>query len=366
MNLLAARPPARRPRAAPVARRARRRRDRVGADHERPAVRHRVRHDRHPARAGRPPGRRAGRPRARAADPAAAPPIVQADPAVRPCRGVRPRPLRQRGDGQGRDGDADERRRPPRPRPRLHRRRPACSGCRRARSPPAPSRSAATSPRTSAPSRATRSPSRCPAAASVDPPGLGHRLDRRRGPRPRADRRGPSRRRRQPADQRRGHEPGGPRARRSLPKIPPAATAADPATAGAAPAGSTSPVFAPEPAVRRELHVQLDHAQLPGDPVAAQTVARHGPAAGRAPGRRDRSPGSTTPARPSSRWRPTSPGARSCSSSSPCPGILLALALSRLAADATADATRRHAALLRARGATRRRAPDGVRRGDDR
>ena len=36
------------------------------------------------------------------------------------------------------------------------------------------------------------------------------------------------------------------------------------------------------------------------------------------------------------------------------PGIVLALALSRLAADATSDATRRHAALLRARGATAR------------
>lgn len=35
------------------------------------------------------------------------------------------------------------------------------------------------------------------------------------------------------------------------------------------------------------------------------------------------------------------------------PGIVLALALSRFATDASADATRRHAALLRSRGATR-------------
>src|SRR5205085_6000621 len=36
------------------------------------------------------------------------------------------------------------------------------------------------------------------------------------------------------------------------------------------------------------------------------------------------------------------------------PGVLLALATSRFAADATAEATRRHIALLRSRGATTR------------
>ena len=55
-----------------------------------------------------------------------------------------------------------------------------------------------------------------------------------------------------------------------LSKIPPTATAADPAS-GSGATGATPPVFTPDPAMRRELHVQLDHAQLPGDPVAAQT-----------------------------------------------------------------------------------------------
>ena len=68
------------------------------------------------------------------------------------------------------------------------------------------------------------------------------------------------------------------------------------------------------------------------------------------PGRGRVPVGSTTRAPRSSRWQPTLPGARCCSSSWRCPASLLALALSRLAADATADATRRHAALLRARG----------------
>jgi len=42
-----------------------------------------------------------------------------------------------------------------------------------------------------------------------------------------------------------------------------------PRPSASAPPAALSPV-APEPAVRREFHVQLDHAQLPGDPVAAQ------------------------------------------------------------------------------------------------
>lgn len=58
--------------------------------------------------------------------------------------------------------------------------------------------------------------------------------------------------------------------RRVLAKIPPTATAADPATAGQGGATAPTPVFVADPAVRRELHVRLDHAQLPGDPVAAQ------------------------------------------------------------------------------------------------
>ena len=137
-----------------------------------------------------------------------------------------------------------------------------------------------------------------------------------------------------------------------LPKIPPTATAADPATTGSASAGSNAPVFAPDPAIRRELHVQLDHAQLPGDPVAAQTwldtvrrrVERQG--AGTLTWVDDAS-ASLEPLAADLAW------GQILFIFLALPGILLALALSRLAADATADATRRHAALLRSRGATR-------------
>jgi putative ABC transport system permease protein len=138
-----------------------------------------------------------------------------------------------------------------------------------------------------------------------------------------------------------------------LSKIPPTATATDPATTGTTSPGVNAPVFAPDPAVRRELHVQLDHAQLPGDPVAAQTwldtvrrrVERQG--AGSFTWVDDAS-ASLEPLAADLAW------GQILFIFLALPGILLALALSRLAADATADATRRHAALLRARGATTR------------
>lgn len=138
-----------------------------------------------------------------------------------------------------------------------------------------------------------------------------------------------------------------------LSKIPADAVAADPATAGGTPSGVNTPVFAPDPAVRRELHVQLDHAQLPGDQVAAQTwldtvrrrVERQG--AGTITWIDDAA-ASLEPLAKDLAW------GQILFIFLALPGILLALALSRLAADATADATRRHAALLRARGATRR------------
>lgn len=138
-----------------------------------------------------------------------------------------------------------------------------------------------------------------------------------------------------------------------LSKIPADAVATDPATAGGTPSGVNTPVFAPDPAVRRELHVQLDHAQLPGDPVAAQTwldtvrrrVERQG--AGTITWVDDAA-ASLEPLAKDLAW------GQILFIFLALPGILLALALSRLAADATADATRRHAALLRARGATRR------------
>ncbi len=138
-----------------------------------------------------------------------------------------------------------------------------------------------------------------------------------------------------------------------LPKIPATATAADPSTSGGGASGGASPVFAADPAVRRELHVQLRHAQLPGDPVAAQawldTVRRRveKQGAGNLQWVDDAS-ASLEPLAKDLAW------GQILFIFLALPGIFLALALSRLAADATADATRRHAALLRARGATRR------------
>jgi len=143
-----------------------------------------------------------------------------------------------------------------------------------------------------------------------------------------------------------------------LPKIPATAAAADPSRSGSGASGSgasggSSPVFAADPAVRRELHVQLQHAQLPGDPVAAQSwldtvrrrVEKQG--AGNLQWIDDAS-ASLEPLAKDLAW------GQILFIFLALPGIFLALALSRLAADATADATRRHAALLRARGATRR------------
>jgi len=138
-----------------------------------------------------------------------------------------------------------------------------------------------------------------------------------------------------------------------LPKIPTTATAADPSTSGKGASGGPSPVFAADPAIRRELHVQLQHAQLPGDPVAAKTwldtvrrrVEKQG--AGNLQWVDDAS-ASLEPIANDLVW------GQILFIFLALPGIFLALALSRLAADATADATRRHAALLRARGASRR------------
>ncbi len=139
-----------------------------------------------------------------------------------------------------------------------------------------------------------------------------------------------------------------------LPKIPPAATSTDPAGGGSPPPGTGTPVFAADPAVRRELHIRLDHAQLPGDPVAAQAwldsvrrrVERQGAGSFAWV---DDAGASLEPLAADLAW------GQILFIFLALPGILLALALSRLAADATVDTTRRHAALLRARGATQRR-----------
>ena len=141
--------------------------------------------------------------------------------------------------------------------------------------------------------------------------------------------------------------------RQVLPLIPPDAVATDPASAGSTPSGVATPVFAPDPAVRRELHVRLDHTLLPGDPVAAQgwldTVRRRVERLGAGAFTWiDDASASLEPLAADLAW------GQILFIFLALPGILLALALSRLAADATADATRRHAALLRARGATAR------------
>ena len=138
-----------------------------------------------------------------------------------------------------------------------------------------------------------------------------------------------------------------------LPAIPPNEMAVDPAAAGQVGPGTTTPVFAAEPAVRRELHVRLDHAQLPGDPVAAQgwldTVRRRVEREGAGAFTWiDDASASLEPLAADLAW------GQILFIFLALPGIILALALSRLSADATADTTRRHAALLRARGATQR------------
>jgi putative ABC transport system permease protein len=136
-----------------------------------------------------------------------------------------------------------------------------------------------------------------------------------------------------------------------LARIPANAAATDPGSAGAV--GGTSPIFAADPAVRRELHVALDHAQLPGDPVAAQAwldAVRRRVEKERAGTVQwvDDASAALEPLAADLAW------GQILFIFLALPGILLALALSRLAADASADATRRHAALLRAWGATRR------------
>ena len=115
----------------------------------------------------------------------------------------------------------------------------------------------------------------------------------------------------------------------------------------------SGPVFAADPAVRREIQVQLDHARIPGDPVDAQrwldTVRRRLDRQGAGTFQViDDASASLEPLAADLAW------GQILFIFLALPGIVLALALSRLAADATADTTRRHAALLRARGATMR------------
>lgn len=144
-----------------------------------------------------------------------------------------------------------------------------------------------------------------------------------------------------------------PTARRLAAAIPPGAPATDPSTGGAAPTGGAPVVATPEPAVRHELDVRYDHAQLPGDPSAAQgwldSVRRR---------IERRAGGSITLVDDAS--ASLEPVARDLAWGQvlfiflALPGVALALVLSRFAAESAAESTRRHAALLRARGASER------------
>ncbi len=136
--------------------------------------------------------------------------------------------------------------------------------------------------------------------------------------------------------------------------IPAGVVAADPGTTspGGAPVPSAGPVTvsAAEVAVRRELHLQLAVAQIPGDPAAAQlwldTVRRRMEIQGAGTFQVvDDAQAALEPIASDLAW------GQILFIFLALPGIILALVLSRLAADATADTTRRHVALLRARGA---------------
>lgn len=139
--------------------------------------------------------------------------------------------------------------------------------------------------------------------------------------------------------------------RRILPRIRPGTIASDPAQSGTG--GAVLPAFAAEPAVRRELHLQLDHAQVPGDPAAAATwldgvrrrLDRQGSGAFQVV---DDASAALEPIAADLAW------GQILFLFLALPGVVVALGLERLAADATRDATRRHVAWLRAQGATAR------------
>jgi putative ABC transport system permease protein len=132
-------------------------------------------------------------------------------------------------------------------------------------------------------------------------------------------------------------------------QIPPNAVPASPPGTR----GTPGVVGGSDPAVRREIHLRYDHAQLPGDPAAAQRwldLARL---------RIDRlgngqltvvddATASLAPVAADLAW------GQVLFVFLALPGVALALILSRFAAEARSDATRRHAALLRARGASAR------------
>jgi putative ABC transport system permease protein len=136
--------------------------------------------------------------------------------------------------------------------------------------------------------------------------------------------------------------------------VPAGASASDPAANAANPAGGSSPVLAAEPAVLHEVLVAYDHSQLPGNPGDAQTwldlVRRRIERAGAGMvTMADDASASLEPVASDLAW------GQVLFVFLALPGVALALALSRFATESSAEATRRHAALLRSRGASHRR-----------
>lgn len=144
-----------------------------------------------------------------------------------------------------------------------------------------------------------------------------------------------------------------------IPRVPAGATSSPDSsdTSGAGSSGGSSqaggavvPVFASEPAVRREVHLRIDHLLVPGDPVAAQAwldsvrrrLDRQGAGAYQVV---DDASAALEPVAGDLAW------GQILFLFLSLPGVVVALWLERLAADATRDSTRRHAAWLRAHGA---------------
>ncbi len=136
-------------------------------------------------------------------------------------------------------------------------------------------------------------------------------------------------------------------------KVPAGTLATDPASSAGGATGGAAAVVASEPAVRRELQLRYDHNQLPGDPTAAakwlDDVRRRI--------ERDLSGQATIVDDAQATLEPVASDlawGQVLFIFLALPGVALALVLSRFAAESEAEATRRHAALLRARGATDR------------
>lgn len=135
--------------------------------------------------------------------------------------------------------------------------------------------------------------------------------------------------------------------------IPAGAMAAAPPASGANPTGGSTPVVGREPAVLNEILVRYDHTQLPGAPSEAQTwldsvrrrIERQ--AAGSMTVIDDAS-ATLEPVASDLSW------GQVLFVFLALPGVALALALSRFASESGAEATRRHVALMRARGASQR------------